>query len=185
MTADPRSQQRGGYSTAYGAGRGFHLHACAQPAGRLLGLGRRADAHPGGHPADGPTEHQAAPRWEEEFWTFPLRMVDMTDYKEISTAEIETRLVALGFDETLGGRAIEARKSALRAALRLRERRGVDPQREMVIERATAIVNELRPADAQILPSEMNAVDAACIVENPAGWAPLFCTDAELEEPRR
>src|SRR4051794_1911217 len=103
---------------------------------------------------------------------------------DMSTADLERELVRLAFDRDHGGRGVEARSSALRLALRIRQDRGVSPDVESKIAQAVVIVNALRPPDEQITTEEMNPADAASIVGDEA-WARLFVTDGELEEIQR
>jgi hypothetical protein len=79
----------------------------------------------------------------------------------------------------MGGRAIEAQKSAIRTVLRRRDVRRGSVDEELMIRRATMLVNECRGPRDQITVGQMDRYWAASIVGSPV-WAELFATAEEM-----
>lgn len=111
-------------------------------------------------------------------------MVDM-DFANLTNEQLEAKLLELAYDESLGGRHVESRKSAIRVVLARREARREATDVDAIIAEAVRLVNAVRPPDRQVTAEDMNLPDAHCVVMAPAGWVPLFSTPAEDEEVAR
>jgi hypothetical protein len=97
---------------------------------------------------------------------------------ELPDQVLEARLAELAFAEGVGGRALEAQKSAIRTLLARRDGRRPESEIQAGISRAVELVNAHRGRADRVTAEEMDDGWAASIVREPR-WAEVFATEEE------